>query len=239
MNILGIIQARTGSTRLPNKVLMKINGKSILEQIIDSLRYSKQISQIIVATTTLTEDDGIADLAKKLGVNCYRGSTNDVLKRYYECAKLYSGDLIVRITADDPIILPELIDDVINICKETKCHYVTNIIHPTYPIGICAEVFTFPILKILHENKKDKSSREHVTQDMVDNPLLYDVKEVFTPENLARPNWRLTVDYIEDLELIRKIFSHMSKKYSLMKYEKLIEFLDNNLDLLKINKKYV
>jgi spore coat polysaccharide biosynthesis protein SpsF len=239
VKVLAILQARLGSTRLPGKVLMPIQGKPILEHIIDFMRHSKLTDQIVVATTTLTEDNSIEEISKKIGIACYRGDPADVLSRYYECARFFKGDLIVRITGDNPMIDPAVVDDMIRICKEASCDYVSNVLHKTYPIGCSScEVFTFSILKKLHETRKDKLSREHVTYHIRENPNLYIVKEVLAPAGLSRPNWRLTVDYPEDFELIKEIFSELYVPNSIITYKSLVELLDKNKSLLEINAKY-
>jgi len=226
------------SSRLPGKVLMKIQGKPILEHVVDFLRFSKLTDIIIVATTDLPADDKIEELSNYIDIDCYRGSSNDVLGRYYECSKSFKADVITRITADNPLLDPTIIDEAIHICKETGCDYVTNLINPTYPVGYSIEVLTFSILKKIHETQNDTRSREHVTYHMRQNPNLYNIKEIFAPPDLIRPHWRLTVDYEEDFRLISKIFSNLYRPHSFIKYSSLVEFLDKNKDLLKINEKY-
>lgn len=238
MKVLSVIQARIGSTRLPGKVLLKIQGKTILEHIVDFLKFSKLTDQIIVATTNLSVDDKIVNLMNDLQIDYFRGSSDDVLCRYFECAKAFNGDLIVRITADDPIIVPELIDEVISTCKQTGCDYATNLLHRTYPLGITGEAFTFSILKKLHEKQIDPMSREHVTHHMLENPHLYNIREIFAPSDLVRSNWRLTIDHEEDFQLISEIFSRLYTPNSYIRYPSLVKYLDKNNDLLKINKKY-
>jgi len=239
LRVLSIIQARVHSERFPGKVLMKIQGKSILEHIINFLKFSKLTDLIVIATTTLPEDDQIEELSKFLGIKCFRGSTYDVLGRYYECAKIFNGDFIVRLTSDNPFVDPFVVDEAIRLCQEKKCDYVSNLIPQTFPLGYSAcEVITFHSLKKLYENQIDPLSREHVTYHIRQNPTLYKIMNVCAPPNLARPNWRLTVDYEEDLELIRKIFSALYTPNSLIQYQSLVNFLDNNKELLKINKKH-
>jgi spore coat polysaccharide biosynthesis protein SpsF len=238
MKVIAIVQARTGSKRLPGKVLMKINNKSILTYIIESLRFSKLVDKIIVATTQLPEDDKIETLCKNLNVECFRGSDVDVLNRFYKCAKSFNGDLIVRLTGDNPLIDPTIIDELIKICKESQCDYATNVLHPTYPYGFSScEVIPFRILKKLNKIATDPMSREHVTIHIRKNPNLYTIKEIQAPKNLERPNWRLTIDYPEDMELMKNIFSSIYKNGSFISYAKLVNFLDNQ-DLIKINQKY-
>lgn len=239
MKVLTVIQARMGSTRLPGKVLMKINGKPILELIIEFLKLSKLNNQIIVATTNLQQDNKIEELCKKLKIECFRGSPNDVLKRYYDCAQLYKGDLIVRITADDPLIDSELVDQVIQTCKETKCDFASTVIMPGYPIGYFIEAVTYSTLEWLALTQKDPLSREHVTYYIKQNLNSFNVQKIIPPDNLSRPNWRLTVDYEEDFSLMSKIFEKLYKVNSFIKYTSVVELLDNNLELLQINQKYV
>lgn len=217
---------------------MQIQGKSILEHIVEFLKHSKLTDRIIVATTTLAEDDKIQKLSKNLGIDCYRGNPHDVLERYYECAKLFEGDLIIRITADNPLIDPTLVDEVIQICKDTECDYASNMIHQTYPLGYLVEALTFDALKKLNFTQKDPLSREHVTHHIRQNPQMYNIEEVFAPSELARPNWRLTIDNIEDFHLISEIFSRLYEPGSVIEYRRVVELLDENKDLLKINKKY-
>lgn len=226
------------SSRLPGKVLMKLQDKTILEHIVDFLKYSKLTDKIIVATSNLHQDDQIEELLNTINIECYRGSSNDVLARYYECAKIFMGDIIVRITADDPLINPELIDEVIQVCQKTGCDYATNLLTKTYPYGIFGEAFTFSILEQLHKSRNDQMSREHVTYHMTENPYLYKIEEVFAIPELSRPNWRLTVDYIEDYYLMQEIFARLYRPNSYIKYETLVKLLDDNPDLLKINEKY-
>ena len=235
MMVLAIIQARTGSKRLPGKVLMKIINKPILTHIIESLRLSKQINKIIVATTKLPEDNKIEKLCKDLNIECFRGSDIDVLDRFYSCAQFFEGDLIVRLTGDNPLLDPTIIDEIIEVCKKSECDYATNVLHPTYPYGFSScEVFPFRILKKLHNIVTDPMSREHVTFHIRKNPNLYKIREINAPKNLIRPDWRLSVDYPEDMELMKKIFSKLYQKGSFISYEKLVNFLDAQ-DITQIN----
>ena len=239
MKVLTVVQARMGSTRLPKKTLMEINGKPILEIIIEFLKLSKLTSKIIVATTDLQEDDKIEELCTKLNIECFRGNANDVLQRYYDCAKLYKGDLVVRITADDPLIDSELVDQVIQTCKETKCDFASTAIVPGYPMGYFIEALTYSTLEWLNLTQKDMLTREHVTYHIKQNLKSFNVQKIIPPSNLFRPNWRLTIDYEEDLFLISKIFEKLYKKNSFIKYISVVELLDNNLELLEINQKYI
>lgn len=235
MKVLSIIQARVGSSRLSGKSIQILQGKPILEHIVNFLKFSKLIDEIIIATSNLEEDDKIEEIAKKIGVACFRGSSDDVLKRYYDCALKFGGDLIIRLTSDNPLIDPTLVDEVIGVCKETKCEYASNMIHQTFPLGYLVEGITMPTLKKIHENQHDQLSREHVTYFIRKNPHLFNIQEIFAPQKLHRPHWRLTVDYEEDFNLISEIFSQLYKPNSFISYSKVVEFLDSHTHLLKIN----
>ena len=238
MKIAAIIQARTSSTRLPGKAMKELQGKPMLEHIIDFLKYSKELDEIIIATTTLPEEEKIIELAKKLNVKYFCGSSQDVLDRYYQCAKFFKCDVIVRITSDNPLIDPRIVDKAIRVFKESDSDYVSNMINQTYPLGYLVEVISFKILEQNHQNQKDSHTREHVVTHIRNNPNLYKIKEIFAPKELARPEWRLTIDYAEDFKLISEIFSKLYKPNSYIPYEMVVEFLDKNKHLLKINEFY-
>ena len=217
---------------------MEINGKPILEIIIEFLKLSKLTSKIIVATTDLQEDDKIEELCTKLNIECFRGNANDVLQRYYDCAKYNHADLIIRITADNPLIDPTLVDKIIQTCKETNCDYASNMINETYPSGYLVEAFSFDVLEKLHRQSHDLQSREHVTFKIRQNPKSFHIENILAPNHLRRPSWRLTVDHKEDFELISQIFSKLYVMNSYIKYEKVVDLLDNEKKLLDINKKW-
>jgi len=239
MKIIAIIQARMDSSRLPGKVMMKFSKMTILEHIIENLENSELTDKIIVATTSLEEDKPLKDLVQKIGIPCYCGSPENVLARYYKCAKFFNGDLIIRVTGDSPLIDSTLTDKAINISQDYHCDYVSNILHLTYPLGYnSGEVIPFRILKNLYNSQKDKQSKEHVTFHIRKNPELYKIKEILAPKKLRRPQWRLTVDYYEDYKLMKKIFSKLYKPHSTIKYDSLVKFLDIHPELLKINQKY-
>ena len=238
MRILVIIQARTGSKRLPDKVLMKIQGKSILEHIVNFLKFSKKIDQIIVATSDLKSDDKIEKLCKKINVSCFRGNSLNVLKRYFDCATSFKGDVIVRITADNPLIDPKLVDKAVSLLIGKKLDYVTNMIHQSYPEGYLVEVFTFNTLKRVYETFHDDESKEHITFQLRKRPQGFKIGEFFAAKNKQRPNWRLTVDYDEDIKLIKKLFSNLYQPNSFIQYNSVFKYLEQYPLTLNINQKY-
>jgi len=236
MKIICIIQARMGSSRLPGKVLIEIKEKPLLEHIVDFLRHSQYTNEIVIATTNLKEDDVIGELAKKIQIPCFRGSTENVLERFYNCAKFFKSDLIVRITGDNPLIDPGIVDNVIKKCIDNKSEYASNMINQTYPLGYLAEAMSFKLLENLHENQKDPMSREHIIWDIRTNPHKYNISEISAPEKMIRPKWRLSVDYEEDLELVKIIFNKLYTPNQFIPYTKVYHLLEKNPKLLEINK---
>jgi spore coat polysaccharide biosynthesis protein SpsF len=234
MATIAIIQARMGSTRFPGKIMKELNGKPILQHIVDFLKYSKMIDKVVIATTNLEEDNIVNSFAKKLEIDCFRGSSENVLERFYKCAKKFNANLILRLTADNPLINPKIIDDLINLCKHYNCDYVSNCLHPTYPYGYSTcEVFTFSTLTKLYETQKDPKSLEHVTYFITKNPNLFNIREISAPQNLSRPSWKLSVDTLNDYFKIQKIFSSLYHENSFIDYPTLVEFLDKNKQIVE------
>ena len=164
--IAAIIQARMGSTRLPGKVLKNMNGSSLLEIQIERVKKSKNIKNIVVATSININDDEIEKFCLQKEINFYRGSENDVLSRYYECAKIYNIQTIVRLTADCPLIDPVIIDKVIDLFIENDVDYSSNTVPPDtsfWPDGSDVEVFSFEAIEKAYKKAKKQEDREHVT----------------------------------------------------------------------------
>ena len=169
VNVLAIVQARMDSTRLPGKVLKEVNGKPLIEILFQRLSRSKEIDEIILATSKNLENDRLAETVEKLGFDVFRGSENDVLDRYYQAAKPYSPKAVVRITGDCPIIDPQLVDKVISLYKESNVDYASNTDPPTYPDGLDTEVFSFAVLEAAHRQAEEPFEREHVTPFILAN----------------------------------------------------------------------
>jgi spore coat polysaccharide biosynthesis protein SpsF len=210
-----IIQARMGSTRLPGKVMMKVDKtNTILSHVINQLKNSKKIDKIIIATTDLQEDDVIVNHAKILKTNLFRGNAVDVLDRYYQCAKKFSSKIIVRITADNPLIDPNIVDDIINQFLKNSSDYITNANPRTYPYGTEVEVFSFQALEKASNNAKKPSEREHVTPYFHNNKEEFKMSNIKFTENLSYLRW--TVDRENDLKFVRKIISEIKSRPILM-----------------------
>lgn len=224
-----------GSSRLPNKSLMDIDGKTALEFMIDRVRKSDLIDDIVIATTINQEDDVIANLCINNQINCYRGSENDVLDRYYQSAKKYEATIVVRLTSDCPLIDPDLIDETINIFINKKVDYASNAVPPDkkkYPDGSDVEVFSFDALQRSWVETTDIKDREHVTFYMWDKRDNFNTIMLDNEHDWGR--YRITVDYIEDLELVRKIVKKLNDNNLDGSTKEIIEIIESE-KLFKIN----
>ncbi len=227
-----IIQARMGSSRLPGKALMKSDsGKPLLYYVINQLRYCSKVKNLVIATTTNQEDDEIEKFAKDKSVNIFRGKEKDVLDRYFQCAKKYSFSTIVRITADCPLIDPQIVDKVIEQFFSGNYDFATNTLMRTFPIGTDVEVFSFSALNKAWENAQLPSEREHVTP-YFHNKENFKIINVENDKNIS--NLRLTVDRIEDFELIKQILNNIS--INPIHLEDVLELFSRKPELIEINK---
>lgn len=235
-----IVQARTTSSRLPGKVLKTIDhktGKCILSQVIDRLKAVSEIDEIIIATTINDTDDQIVELAEKEGVRAFRGSEDDVLSRFYDAAKLYELDTVIRITSDCPFIDPEVINDLISMYVREEYSYISNGQNRTYPHGLDCEIFSFDALEKADSKGKDKFFREHVTT------YIYNHKEEFSIGSLELHNEdysdiRITVDTESDYIVACIIQDYLSsiKNFS---FREIIRLYDEKPFIKLINKDIV
>jgi spore coat polysaccharide biosynthesis protein SpsF (cytidylyltransferase family) len=208
MKVIVITQARSGSTRLPKKVLLKIQKKTLLQIHVDRIKKAKLVDDVYIATTTKKSDAIIEELANKINVKCFRGSEDDVLDRYYQTIKNEKADLIVRLTSDCPLIDPKLLDEVIKEAILQDLDYYSNAIEERYPDGQDIEVFKFSALEKAWKEAKLKSDREHVTA-YIRNNSSYKGGKLFKSNNHGlKENYshvRLTVDEAKDFEVIKLI----------------------------------
>jgi len=229
MDVLAITQARTGSTRFPNKVLKTIKGKSLLEIHLKRILKSKKISKLVVATTIKEEDKIISEIASKIGVDSFKGSEHDVLDRYYNTAKKYNPKWIVRLTSDCPVIDGRLIDQVINKAQIDNLDYCSNTLIEAYPDGQDIEVFKFNSLEIAWSEAKSISDREHVTP-YIKNNSSYLQGKIFKSNNFScNKNYnkvRLTVDEKEDFKVIEFLINKLGFDAGWIDYTN--EYLKNN-----------
>jgi spore coat polysaccharide biosynthesis protein SpsF len=233
--IVAFVQARMSSSRLPGKVLKDITGEPMLVHVVERAKKAKLINQVVVATTDDPSDDAIEALCKKYGYAVYHGNLHDVLDRFYQAAKQYQADVVVRFTADCPLLDPLLIDETIQAFLDNQVDFAANRLPPpftrTYPIGLDTEVCSFVALERAWHEAKEKYEREHVL------PYLYQVEGRFKVCRVEYEkdygSWRITVDTQADLDMVRKIFEHFGKQE--FNWLDVIHYLEAHPEIAKIN----
>lgn len=230
-----IIQVRVNSSRLPGKVLLKVKNKTLLEHLILRVKESKKIDEIIIATTKNKLDDQIEKFCIKNEIKFFRGDENDVLSRYFESAKQFKIKTIIRLTGDTPLIDPSVIDDVINFYEKHNFEYVSNFFPfpRLFPDGYNVEVFSFEILKKCHLESTRPSEREHVTPYITMQPKEFSIGKFECPIDLSK--YRFNLDYYEDFLLIEKILENLYSEEKIFSMDDIIQFLDKNPEIFKIN----
>lgn len=236
MKIVATIEARMTSSRLPGKILLPILGKPTLELLIERVSKVRQINQIVVATTSNHSDDIVEELAHRLGVGCFRGSEDDVLDRVLKAAQSYNAHIIVEITGDCPLIDPNVIESLIEIFLNNSYDYVSNTLKQTYPNGLDTQVFSVKTLEEVAHLTMDPVDHEHVSLYIYEHPEKY---SLFNMESgLPEKYWdlRLTVDTIEDFELIRSIYEELYLEKPNFSLGDILDLLDRKPELITINK---
>jgi spore coat polysaccharide biosynthesis protein SpsF len=228
-----IIQARCGSTRLPNKIFAQIAGKPLLEHVIHRLEACKNLNDIIVATTENTVDDTVYDWCINRNCKVFRGSENNVLKRYYDAAKKFKVDVVVRITADNPFKEPFIIDELVNIILKGKHDYVCNNNPPSFPEGLDVEVFTFASLEKAYLEARGPDELEHVTPYFYNNPDKFQQFNYKSKKNLTHLRW--TIDTKEDLDFARLVYNDLYSSDKMFLMGDILRLLCEKPELLKIN----
>lgn len=204
MRTVAIVQARMGSSRLPGKVLADLQGKTVLSRVVDRLRRAALLQQIVIATSAAERDDAIVAECKRIHVDCSRGSEDDVLDRYHRCAEAHAAAAVVRITADCPLIDPEIVDAVIRKFLEYPCDYASD---DFYPRGLDVEVFTMAALTRAWREARRSYEREHVTPYIYEHPELFRLVSIRAKADYSRYRW--TLDTVEDLEFLRTVYARL------------------------------
>ncbi len=236
-----IIQARSGSTRLPNKVLMRVKGRPLLWYVVHRVKKARNVREVIVATTDTEQDDAIQRCCDEWGLPCFRGSETDVLDRYYRAADQYGADVVVRVTGDCPLIDFRLVDEVVDCFKSDAsgdCDYVSNALEPSYPDGMDVEVMKFSALEKAWREGSAGSEREHVTPYIWKNST-FKGKALFTAKNCGFhtdfSHFRLTVDEMEDFEVVRYLIENSELDAPWLTY---ISLLTKRIDMFRKNSAY-
>ncbi len=233
INIVAIIQARIGSSRLPAKILKNLSGKPLIYHISNRLKASRLINNIVIATTNSPKDDLLNEWAIQNGISCFRGNEDDVLSRFYYAATEVKADIIVRITGDDPFKDCVIIDNVIEMLISYKLDFACNNFPPSFPEGLDVEVFTYSALKEAFEKSNDDFEKEHVTQYFYRNPHLFKTKNFTYPEDISF--LRLTVDTLSDFMLAEEIYNRLYVNNEFFGFNEILALWKLEPNLFKIN----
>jgi glutamate-1-semialdehyde 2,1-aminomutase len=232
MKTVAIVQARMGSTRFPNKVTKRIRGTPLIELLLDRLRRSKELDQILLATSSATVNEPLAALVRALGYIVYCGSEQDVLDRYYQAAKQVGADIVVRITGDCPLVDPELVDNVISAFKGGNVDYACNNYPPTYPDGLDVEVVSFQALEAASKEAVRPTEREHVTSYIRESGR-FRTLTLKHSEDLSGERW--TIDEPVDFEVVAAVFEYFHPRTD-FEWREVLQLRFDQPDLFEANR---
>jgi len=223
---LVILQARMNSKRLPNKAMRTINDIPMIMIQISRILKAKEIDKVIVATTNEESDDFLCEYLVENKIDVFRGSTNDVLERFFQASCIYGSEVIVRLTADCPLVMPEVIDEMLLQFDDLGVEYFSNVLEETYPDGLDVEIFSVEALKKLRSLQLNTIEKEHVTLGIYRRQNMFKAKNYPYTQNLSALRW--TVDYIEDFEFVEQIFKNFLGFESEFGMQDVLEFLAEN-----------
>jgi spore coat polysaccharide biosynthesis protein SpsF len=226
---VAILQARTSSSRLPNKVLEEINGVPMILRQVDRIVRAKKINKLIVATSDHSTDDMLFELLERHGIETFRGPLENVYLRFLEVIESEVGDCFVRLTGDCPLVMPEIIDNLLESFIPENYDYMSNTIEPSFPDGLDVEVFTRTSFLSLRNLSLTDEELEHVTLAFHRNKDVFKLANF--RESLDRSNMRWTVDYPEDLEFVRGVYGHFKGQESTFDYDQVLDFLNSKPEL--------
>jgi len=241
INIVTVIQARTGSSRLPNKIFFKLADKALLFRMYERVAASKLAGTIVIATTTDKSDDKVEDFCEEYNLNCFRGHPIDLLDRHYQASKLFNTDAVVKIPSDCPLIDPKVIDRVLQFYLDNsdKYDYVSNLHPATYPDGNDVEIMSIKALKNAWENAKLELEREHTTPYLWENPDKFRIGNVEWETGLDYSmSHRLTIDYEKDYNLIKQVYDELYPINNKFTLKDILHLLDRKPEIKSINEKY-
>lgn len=233
--IIATIEARMTSSRLPGKVLLPLAGKPALERLVERIRRSRYVDDIVVATTINNDDQPIIDLCKKIGCSYFRGSEEDVLSRVLEAAISVNGDIIVEITGDCPLIDHRHIDKVIELFYSGEYDYASNTIERTFPDGFDVQVFPVHVLEEVDRLTQDPIDRVHVSYYIYSHPERYKLVNWKAEGDMYWPGLGITLDEEDDYKLIKKIFEKLLPVNEDFSAEDIVNLLRKQPELVEIN----
>ncbi|MGE6257350.1 cytidylyltransferase domain-containing protein [Heyndrickxia sporothermodurans] len=231
MKTIVIIQARMGSSRLPGKILMSLEKQDVLTYVVKRCKKINNIEDVIVATSTLPQDDQVEEWCKNHGVTCFRGSEDDVLDRYVQCAKHYNPDYVMRVTSDCPFVDYEMASDIVKFMKNEKVDIID--LEGEMPRGLAVELISYSALRKIHENGHEPRHREHVTYYAYEYRNEFKRVSYHVPANRLYPSLRITLDTKEDYELCSNIANYFQDP--IISSSKVVEYLLEHPQVAELN----
>lgn len=232
MRVVAIIQARTGSMRLPGKVLQDIAGRTMLARVIQRSQRATMLDEVVVATTACSDDDAVVAECQRLGVRWFRGNECDVLDRYYLAAEACRAEVVVRITSDCPLIDPSVVDLVVKAYIRENPDYASNVLDRTYPRGLDNEAFAFDGLARAWCEAQNPYQRVHVTPYFYEHPELFRLLSVKHVRNLSEHRW--TVDAPDDMRFVRDVYDLLGGD-DRFTWQEVLRLVEENPKLIEIN----
>jgi len=234
--IVAAIQARMGSTRLPGKVLLSIAGKPTIQRIAERLAHCHEVDMVVISTSTEQQDDPIAAFTDRIGLPCVRGSEMDLIERLGRTATQSDADALVRITADCPLVDPEVVDKVVEVWRRSggALEYASNIFPPTFPDGLDVEVLSRQVLERLDREVTDQFFRESFTAYIREHPDSFKIANVEHELNLSQLRW--TLDYPEDLAFAEAVYTALDCEGGIFYMKDVLALLDQQPELRDLNR---
>lgn len=232
MNTVIIIQARMGSSRLPGKVLMPLGDTTVLDYVVSRCRKVQGVSEVVVATSALPQDDAIETWCTENRVSFFRGSEDDVLSRYYHCVQNYKSDYIIRVTSDCPFVDYEMASDIVQAMNAQPADYIKVV--GDLPRGLVVELFSYKALEFIHQNGHEPRHREHVTYYGYEYPEQFTVTTYHPPTSIQQPQLRITLDTEDDYQLCQAIANYF-RDNKLVSSQKVVDYLLKNPEVAAIN----
>ena len=233
---IAILQARMSSRRLPGKVLREINGKPMIYWQIQRILKAKRVDRLVVATSVDPSDDPLVKFLEENSFNVYRGSLDNVLSRFIEVAQRYPHDALIRLTGDCPLVMPELIDKMVDQFYVEKVDYLSNTLVPTFPDGLDIEIVGRGVLEKLSSLNLGSKELEHVTYGVYNRPEYFKTINFLDESNRSRERW--TVDYQEDLDFVRVVFKEFTGRENVFSYQEVLNFLKESPEVPSRNQKF-
>lgn len=231
--VLALIQARMGSTRLPGKVLKPLAGIPVIEHVVHRVRSAAMVDDVMVVTSIDPSNIPLIHVVSGLGCRVFVGSEDDVLDRFWQATRLTDADHLVRVTADCPVIDPDVIDSVIRLHVAEKNHYTSNTDPPTWPDGLDVEVMTRAALETAWSKARSTPEREHVTPYIRNNPQLFKTGGLRSPVDLSVHRW--TLDQDEDYALLQSVFDELYKPSGIFRHGEILDLLLRKPELTDVN----